>query len=283
MVIGLRHTIKQIVKKITINNTLEDLSKIKLSIQFSLDGFSFCISNANNEISHFSSYEFSKNIKTPKLILEKLKDIFIQEKSLQEDFESVSVIHQNNLNTIVPNQYFRDDELKHYLKYSIKTIATDLIVYDDLESIDSKNVYIPYVNINNFLFQNFGEFEYRHHSSVLLKKLFATSHSNLKFYINVSKSMFDIIVIKESKLIFYNTFEYDTKEDFIYYILFTLEQLELSPQKTMITLIGAIDNISDSYRILYTYVRNINFHQSNNPIFNTQNKLPKHSNYILLG
>ena len=48
----------------------------------------------------FSSYTFSKTKNSPELVLEKLQDIFIKEKSLQYDFETVIVIHQNNLNTL---------------------------------------------------------------------------------------------------------------------------------------------------------------------------------------
>ena len=135
---------KHLVKKKTINNNIEVTSKRKLSIKFSLDGFSFCTTNTNNEVLEFSSYTFSKTKNSPELVLEKLQDIFKKEKSLQYDFETVTVIHQNNLNTLVPNEYFKEDALKSYLKYSIKTIATDLITFDELDFMNSKNVYIPY-------------------------------------------------------------------------------------------------------------------------------------------
>ena len=169
------------------------------------------------------------------------------------------------------------------MKYSVKTIATDLIVYDELECIDTKNVYIPFVNINNFLFQNFGEFEYKHHSSILLEKLFLQSNASLHFYVNISHSIFDIVVIEDAKLLFYNIFEYQTKEDFIYYVLFTLEQLELNPEETIISLLGDIDKESSLFKVLFTYVRNIRFLNSKNTIFNDQTEIAKHSNFILLG
>ena len=274
---------KQIVKKKTINKKIEETSKKKLSIQFSLDGFSFYISNTHHIISKFTSFNFTKPIKSPELILKKIKEIFKNEKTLQQDFETVSVVHQNNLSTLVPNQYFKDDNLNKYLKYSVKTITTDLIVYDDLNFIKAKNVYVPFVNINNFIFQNFGEFEYKHHSSILLEKLFLQSDDSLNFFVNISQSLFDIVVLKDSKILFYNNFEYQTKEDFIYYILFTLEQLELSTDKTKVSLLGDINKQSELYKILYTYVRNISFFNSKNPIFNKQTEIDKHSNFILLG
>ena len=275
--------IKQIVKKKTINNNIEVTSKRKLSIQFSLDGFSFCTTNTHNEVLEFSSYTFSKTKNSPELVLEKLQDIFKKEKSLQYDFETVTVIHQNNLNTLVPNEYFKEDALKSYLKYSIKTIATDLITFDELDFMNSKNVYIPYVNINNFLFQNFGEFEYKHYSSVLLEKLFSIASNDICCYIHVSKSTFDIVIIKNSNLQFFNIFEYKTKEDFMYYVLFRLEQLELSTEETLVTVLGDIEEDSDLFRLMYTYIRNIDFLSSKNAVFNNQKEISKHSNFILLG
>ncbi len=283
MVIGLHLMTKQIVKKKTINNNIEVTSKRKLSIQFSLDGFSFCTTNTHNEVIEFSSYTFSKTKNSPELVLEKLQDIFKKEKSLQYDFETVTVIHQNNLNTLVPNEYFKKDALKSYLKYSIKTIATDLITFDELDFMNSKNVYVPYVNINNFLFQNFGEFEYKHYSSVLLEKLFSIATNDICCYIHVSKSTFDIVIIKNSNLQFFNIFEYKTKEDFMYYVLFTLEQLDLSTEETLVSILGDMEEDSDLFRLMYTYIRNIDFLSSKNAVFNNQKEISKHSNFILLG
>ena len=283
MVIGLHLMTKQIVKKKTINKNIEVTSKRKLSIQFSLDGFSFCTTNTHNEVIEFSSYSFSKTKNSPELVLEKLQDIFKKEKSLQYDFETVTVIHQNNLNTLVPNEYFKKDALKSYLKYSIKTIATDLITFDELDFMNSKNVYVPYVNINNFLFQNFGEFEYKHYSSVLLEKLFSIATNDICCYIHVSKSTFDIVIIKNNNLQFFNIFEYKTKEDFMYYVLFTLEQLDLSTEETLVSILGDMEEDSDLFRLMYTYIRNIDFLSSKNAVFNNQKEISKHSNFILIG
>ena len=73
--------IKQIVKKKrTINKNIEATSNRKLSIQFSLDGFSFCISNTQNEVFEFSSFNFSKTVNSPELVLDKLQE-FLKPKS----------------------------------------------------------------------------------------------------------------------------------------------------------------------------------------------------------
>ncbi|MGB0892697.1 MAG: DUF3822 family protein, partial [Flavobacteriaceae bacterium] len=151
------------------------------------------------------------------------------------------------------------NKLKSYLDFNIKTLASDFIAFDGLEQTKAKNVYIPYVNLNNFLFQHFGSFEYKHHSTVLIDKLLSNSNEEDKFYICVKNLQLDIIVISKGKLALYNTFDFTTKEDFIYYILFVIEQLKLNPDTLLLSLIGDITKESELYNITYQYIRNIEF------------------------
>ncbi|MDN3618042.1 MULTISPECIES: DUF3822 family protein [Polaribacter] len=275
--------IKKIVIKKNSRNTVTHSKDTKLSIQFNLDGFSFCIiNNTTKETNYFSEYVFKEKQLTPENLLKKIEEIFKTDIHLQKDFSSVLVIHQNNLFSLVPNQYFSEDVLSEYLNFNIKTLATDFIAYDDIESINAKNVYVPYVNINNYLFQNFGEFEYQHHLTILIEKLISANNSDdKKVFVNVSKENYDIVVLENKQLQFSNSFNFQTKEDFIYYILFTFEQLKLDVEKIGLFFTGDIEPESEIYKITYQYIRNVSFLESNNKIFNELDA-SKHSNYILL-
>ena len=275
--------IKKIVIKKNSRNTVTHSKDTKLSIQFNLDGFSFCIiNNTTKETNYFSEYVFKEKQLTPENLLKKIEEIFKTDIHLQKDFSSVLVIHQNNLFSLVPNQYFSEDVLSEYLNFNIKTLATDFIAYDDIESINAKNVYVPYVNINNYLFQNFGEFEYQHHLTILIEKLISANNSDdKKVFVNVSKENYDIVVLENKQLQFSNSFNFQTKEDFIYYILFTFEQLKLDVEKIALFFTGDIEPESEIYKITYQYIRNVSFLESNNKIFNELDA-SKHSNYILL-
>lgn len=275
--------IKKTVIKKNSTPTLTNTKETRLSIQFNLDGFSFCISNnTTKETVYFSEYEFDEKQGTPESLLKQIEAIFKTDTQLQKDFSSVLVIHQNDLFTLVPNAYFSEDKLLEYLDFNIKTIATDFITFDNIQSMNAKNVYVPYVNINNYLFQNFGEFEYKHHLTVLIEKLISLPASEeKKVYINVSLENFDIVILQNKKIEFSNSFSFETKEDFIYYILFTFEQLKIDVEEVKIYFTGAIDIETGIYKITYQYVRNIFFLESTSKIFN-QLSVPKHSNYILL-
>lgn len=265
------------------NTSLHISNNISLSIQFSLDGFSFSITeNETNEIQYYFTRSFAKTLKSPEKLLEKIKIIFEEEKELQKDFKKIKVIHENHLSTLVPEAYFDKNLLVDYLDISIKTLKTDFIAYDTLQKIPAKNVYIPYVNINNYLFQSFGEFEYTHHHSILLEKILQKETIKKAMYVNVAKTHLDVIVTNNSELLLINSFAYDTKEDFIYYILFVAEQLDLDTEKFLLTLSGVISKYDDIYKITYKYIRNINFVKVKEPI-DSDFKEPHQTNYILLG
>lgn len=256
-----------------------------LSIQFSLDGFSFCVKDIHTQKTLLlAQYIFDNPIETPNLLLESVQEIFESDKDLQVDFKKITAIHHNQLVTQVPDLYFDETQLKSYLYYNIKTLASDYITFDDLPSMEAKNVYIPYVNINNFLFQNFGEFEFKHHSTVLIETLIKLHRQQLKqtMYVNVSPKHMDIVAFKNGEFTLYNSFQYNTKEDFLYYILFVAEQLSLDFQSFQLVLLGNISNTNDTYKITYEYIKNIQFLKPTHDFLTESDHFYPHSNYILL-
>ena len=65
-------------------------------------------------------------------------------------------------------------------------------------------------------------------------------------YINIAETYFDLVVTKKNALQLYNRFEYQTKEDFIYYVLFVSEQLGLNTEEFECVLMGAIKKTMNS-------------------------------------
>jgi hypothetical protein len=114
------------------------------------------------------------------------------------------------------------------------------------------------VNVNNFLLDQYSSFNYKHKNSVLVERLLKLNGTSQEkeVYIHFQSNYFEIIVVKGNKLIFFNSLEYNTPEDFIYYILFTFEQLQLNPESISVKLLGAISKDSDYFAISYKYIRN---------------------------
>lgn len=231
----------------------------KLSIQVSLTGLSFCcFDTLNHTITSFNEVQFDsfeKGIKIEDLFA----DAFRNHPELNETYDEVLVIHNNNLSTFVPAPLFDENYLGSYLQYNTKVFETDFFAFDEISNYQINAVYIPYVNMNNFFIDQFGTFDYKHANSILVTKLLDASKNkdDKKMMVHFSQGHFEIIVIQNQKLLFFNSFEYQTPEDFIYYILFTAEQLKLNPENFPLELIGNITTESDFYTIAYKYIRNV--------------------------
>ena len=266
------------------NNSSNKLANLELSIQISLSGLSFCILNRDlNNIIALKNFDFDKNL-NPIEILDYLKQFFNTETVLNQDFTKVSVIHNNNLSVQVPKPLFSEDHLADYLKFNSKILKSDFITFDEISENDIVNVYVPYININNYIFEKYGDFTFKHLSTILIEEILRIEKNakQLKFYVNLSKSQLEIIVVNQGKLLLYNTFNYNTQEDFIYYILFVAEQLNLNPEILQLVFIGDINEDNALYKIAYKYIRNIKLGSRFDTFKLDQIDITNHSNFTLL-
>ena len=51
--------------------------------------------------------------------------------------------------------FFEESQKKEYLKYITKISNDDFISHDSINEINVKNVFLPYVNVNNLLVEKF--------------------------------------------------------------------------------------------------------------------------------
>ena len=255
-----------------------------MSIQIRLNGLSFCILNrSSNTIEYIAHIPLNKKA-TPYELLNELKQAVDSKIELQQTFDTITCIYQNELACIVPNPFFDKDNLAEYLKFNSKILKSDFISFDKLAANNSVNVYIPLVNINNYLFEKFGAFDYKHFASILIETLLQKESTEKEdvIYLNVNDTSFEIIGVKNRSLTFYNTFEYESKEDFIYYILFTVEQLQLNPETIKMVIIDGISEKDVLFKILYKYVRFVTVLKPNYTYSIEPNVDHNFNNYTLL-
>jgi len=241
------------------NTSITDKTYKKLSIQVSLSGLSFCVFDTLTDKPivlqniHFDSFQRSAKIE------DLFATVFKENPELHLHYDEIVIIHSNNLSTFVPTALFDKEFLGSYLQYNTKVFETDFFTFDELTNYEMNNVYIPYVNMNNFFIDQYGSFDYKHANSILVSKLLDVSKNNeeRKMFVHVSDGHFEIVVLQNQKLHLYNSFDYKSPEDFIYYILFTAEQLQLNPENFKLEFIGKIEEGDVLYQIAYKYIRNI--------------------------
>lgn len=270
------------------DNNYSDLSKnYSLSIQLSLDGFSFSFLNTDsNKYLAFESYAI-KGIEDYEELAKELGDLLDQLDVIKRRFNRINILFEGSKSSLVPQALFDKNALSDYFKFSHKLNYDEDVRFDKLSNLQAYNVYALPKPILELIKARFINYNIQHSISSLIEALlikFKNQEISDRVYVNVRSSYIDILFIQNSKLLFCNSFKYKTSEDFGYFLLNALEQLLLNPETIDLYLMGEIDKGSQHYELLYKYIRNIEFMERND--FFTYSyaldELPSHYFYNLL-
>ncbi len=246
----------------------------ELSILASQYGLSFMIEDKSNQEKKFFEYLF-KDIATDE-ISNKLLEIIKERPVLTDNYQKVKIIHHNRLNNIVPTKYFQNNKADLLLKQNVKVSEQDFIVPELIEDIDAVNIYVPFKNLGAFFHSNAKEVNNSHSASVFFsqhkkirndyKKLFIN-----EVFINLFPNDFQIAVYQNEKFILYNHFEFDNEDEFLYYLFFIMETLELDKKDTRFFITG-VDWFDKNIKNLKQFTENISLAK--------EKKLSRINNYI---
>ena len=262
----------------SINLNSKNTDNYIMTIQYSLDGLSFVVfDTAENKFIALKHYHFSeKNISLETSLSE------LQEKEYWklEDFKLVNILIDNNFNTFIPNDLYQEETKENYLSLlniKLSNIMTDSIVEHNIINVYSINENINFLNDNIKIY---------HSSSILIKKLikeFSSRNQETRAFVNVKNNSYELIIINNDKLVFHNYFNFNTKEDFLYFILFTFDQLNIDNESIPLYFLGFIEEKSPIVELCSRYIRNIRFFNRNNDFnyISELNSVPYYYYYTL--
>lgn len=175
-------------------------------------------------------------------------------------WDSLRLVHDNRLVTFVPCALYDEQYAGYYLQYHQGVLETDSFTQQLLDKQEMVAVFIPQVNLEENLGINSPKRLHTHAHALLVERLLERSKNNEEriMYVHLSsKNQFELVVVQNQKLLLYNAFSFQSPVDFIYYILFTAEQLQLNPENFPLYFIGEIQRDSAVFQMAYTYVRHV--------------------------
>lgn len=253
-------------KLIQINSFIDEAfdterADLKLIMRLSVDSVVIAVNDTlKNKYIAFESFTF-QNVYSFELVNELLDELLKKSKIIKHKYKRMICILVNDSATIVPKAIYEDDKKKLYLKFNTSVNDDDLILTDELKSLDGKNIFSINIAIQAKLNSLNNNIQYHHSSTILIETLLKQNKNKTgkKLIVHMQLSHFQIIVIEDKNLLFYNTFNHHSAEDFIYYLLFVCEQLQLNPENIELTFIGEIEKNSNIYSITQKYIRHIQF------------------------
>jgi hypothetical protein len=257
----------------------------KLTLQIGVDGILISVNEKpNNKYIAFERYSFQQVYRFED-VCTLMDELNQQSVLIKHAYNSVDCLVVNNLSTLVPKAVFEEDRKKSYLKFNTALEGDEFILTDELKTLDAKNIFALPFCLKGKLDYLFANIQYHHFSSVLIDALLR-QHKNQttkKVVVHIQPSHFQVVVLEGKNLLFYNTFNHHSAEDFIYYLLFVCEQLHLNPEKMELQLLGEIEKNSAIHLITQKYVRNVQFGEREDQAdYSYQlQALPKHSYFTL--
>lgn len=175
---------------------------------------------------------------------------------------SKSVLIDNNRHTFVPSEIYQEDEKSQYLDFLGLTNDDFIVLADYIKLADMYNVYAVSKDEYEILRNTHENLKIQHASSVLVESLIKDNMERTdiaRVYLNIKEQNFDMTVLKGCNLLFNNNFHFKTQEDFLYFLLFTLEQLHLEAESVPVYFMGMIMEDSKLVELTSRYVRDIRF------------------------
>ena len=233
-----------------------------ITIQCSLDGFCFVVHDQEErKIVDVELYQTSET-EDESVVMEALEKTIYKKDLYGHPLHSVRYIVGNRYSTLVPEEVFDETQAETYLRFSHNLPQEAVILHEAVTELKSVNVFAVSKQQVERLRKLWPEVAITHQSSIFLRSVLkeARKEQTTCTFVNVSSRFFEVAVVdNEQKLRFFNSFKFKTKDDFVYFLLFALEQQGLAEKDHPVYFTGLITNRSEIIQLCERYIRRIRF------------------------
>ncbi|WMJ73474.1 DUF3822 family protein [Cytophagaceae bacterium ABcell3] len=260
-------TFYKLTKKIKDDKFSIDLiPRYDLSLQVSTSLFRLCIVDTEeNRCLIVEDYQLQGITDTSQLI-KVLNEIYEDHHLLKAGFWKTIRLGIKNLNfSLVPHSLFDHEYLTDYLTINCKkdVLSKDHVYYYKQNSSDAVNIFSANKQIVKYFTEAYPlkKLHIVHHTSSLIEGILQGTKGDEKseMFILVENNYITLLVRNQKKLEFCNCFNFTSTQDFVYFVMFVFEQLNLDPEKTKVFLYGEITPDSAIYIKLNSYICNLRF------------------------
>lgn len=269
-----------------------------LSIRMHADGLSYVVMDGNtNKFLHLEAFDISepgRKLHIPgepeNTSSDKLAQLFDGELNwLCQPFKNTRILLEQGKSTLIPEALFLEEEKTLIFDFNVAEDRIDAanLKHDYLRAASAYNIFHLPPKMSQLIQKCFDNASVFHHSTACIQSILL-KHRNIdsgkQLFVNAAASHVDILQISNKKLEYYNSFVYNTAEDFMYYLVFIVEQLELNPESVELIVSGEIEKHSPLSDLIHKYIRHVSYIERNADfrysfIFDS---LPGHYYYNLL-
>ena len=235
---------------------VEKSAQYRLTIQLALGGLSFALFDTIHHRIIGLEYYMSDLLSDSNELFHALEKALDAKGLTNKKLHSVVCIIDERTNVLVPEALYNPDNNDKLLGFCFnptKDLATQA---DTLTKHKAVNVFAFSHALQAKIKSKWPEAKITHSSSLFLESL--PKSEKAAVHVNVRNRDFDMAVMKD-KLLFFNNFKFNTKDNFAYFLLFAMEQYGLSGHDTSVCFSGLILPSSEIIELCEHYVKDILF------------------------
>ncbi len=243
---------------ILIDETL-DFNKSKLyqmSILILKSGLSFLIfdEQANKIIAH--KYQKIVSVSNEKEYCYFLNKIFNTDVFFKYEYKKISVIYQSFKSITIPDTLYLEEYKESFFQLNVGFNSKDVILSNRLTQMNARKLFSIPQCVLEVIENNFSEAKIYHQNTPVIQSALKNKSFQV-VYLSLNNEFVDIQVFNKKSLVLDNSFKYKTKEDLLYYLLYTFEQLGLDTKHQKIIIFSNLDVDNSMILFIKKYLGNI--------------------------
>jgi hypothetical protein len=207
----------------------ETLKNCHTVLSLSWTGFSVLVSDANKQkilLSGFAHWYSLKNISDLTSLIDKLLDQIPL--SLDQSASLRCLVNFRKF-SLVPEHLYEKGKGPGILSYTARLETGDHIYTDHWKSSQAMMIYAAPSAFSQWIKQRFPQAILQHSSSAIERLYQLYPSQEFSGYLHISPGEADFYLAQKGKMQWYNTFQYQTEEDLLYFVLYCLEQNHFQP------------------------------------------------------
>jgi hypothetical protein len=229
----------------------------QLYLRVGKNEISYCI--LDTERSRFlalAAFQWIEPAREPVPVQAQLEYLLQQEEWLRKKFPAVIAGIDSPYHTLVPNPLFSSSRSQEYLDFNFRVPANYICLEDPVDEAGAFNVSSVPLPLKEMLADHFGKPAIVHASTAFLKAAWQHHKAGpptAQLFLNLRNQEIDLVYYDQGKLHLFNSFQYGSKEEVLYYTLYFLEQAAVLPQQAQLNLCGMIGEETEVYQLLANY------------------------------
>lgn len=225
------------------------------SVSIEISGYSLAIVLYNKVAQKFTAFEsWLSDEKNSKLLFEKISESQI----LKTKYSNVRICLLNGSFVHIPAELFIAEEAATYLNFTVSAIENGKVLYSEIPLQKAFCCFLISEGITDAINQAIQNTEYIHFSSAFISKILLKINSEQKsIVVFFHENAFEIACVYQQKLINYNSFSFQTIQEYLYFILLFLQQSNLDTETVNCFVYGGIEENSALMQGTLKYIRNV--------------------------